>query len=771
MPDRHAYDKAMLMPQIRFMVPEADLRQGSVEMVTIQTQSGPLKRPWGSAGGFAVVYKFRVKNGHKAIRCFQSDIKPDMQLRYDLLSQFFQAHLADITAGFHYYAQGIAIDVTTQGVSQPMPYPMIVMDWIEGDNLNEYVNTLCMQSDTTALKHLADQWLLMLERMRHAQMAHGDLAGGNIMVRKDGRMVLVDYDGVYIPEFQNRGLEPLVAGQGDYQHPQMKQRPFNEHMDDFSGYVIYTALRALSLRPALWNTYAIRGDDNRLVEPNLLFSRQDFLNPDQSSLFQELQRLDSSDLNMLVRELKKACCTPITTLSLPPLTHRRLKKERQRLKALEQFHQAIKRGNIEQIVQYYSPLVDHELLSDEKALLVLLQKFLTALKEENDTAIIQTSTALKETPYQEQIVFTVQQRERISLAQRRRTAAQRLRAALASKNIERIVSAYDILLENNPLVKAAEMECLHLARSFRVAYLRGSSDADIKKAWEGIQQSSHTAAFHFTADERQRAELAVQRQEALFQFRVAWQHQHSARKLLAAYNPLIESTEMLPEERERIAAAQRFLAMYDALLSAFAANNGNGDDQKIFTSYDEDVASLFTDLTPEQNKRIQLALKRTTLIYTLNHHMYRECVRLAQEIEAEHQTPVLHTAQQDAIRQARQKFLAQFQIHNIQAASLPDSHIAISWQWPLDTLIQHATIVWRKDRWPQQPEEAGTNTQHISRQHYERQGSFQFKAGSYTTVYVQVYFAIPEYTASRQKTCWLYSPDNEPLSRTRIKRT
>src|SRR5438132_952520 len=99
------------------------------------------------------------------------------------------------------------------------------------------------------------------------------------MVRTDGRLVLVDYDGVYIPDFA--GLLPAVAGQPDYQHPQMNQRPFNERTDAFSALVIYTALLALQAQPLLWDKYTHRDAQGELLDTTLLFEQEDFLDPDR----------------------------------------------------------------------------------------------------------------------------------------------------------------------------------------------------------------------------------------------------------------------------------------------------------------------------------------------------------------------------------------------------------------------------------------------------------------------------------------------------------
>ena len=237
------------------------MKQGQVEKVTVQTKAGPIVRPWGIEGGFAVVYKFRTKSGQlRALRCFRVPMKPDTQFRYERIGPYFHAHTRDITANFKYHDTGIV--VKEQG-KQNQTYPVIEMDWIDGMTLLEKVDELCKIRDRAALKNLGEEWLSILKTMKHAHIAHGDLAGLNVMVRADGRLVLVDYDGVYIPDFA--GLPQVVLGQVDYQHPQMNQRQFNERMDDFSALVIYTALLALEVQPELWNKYIKRNPQGKLL--------------------------------------------------------------------------------------------------------------------------------------------------------------------------------------------------------------------------------------------------------------------------------------------------------------------------------------------------------------------------------------------------------------------------------------------------------------------------------------------------------------------------
>jgi hypothetical protein len=73
-------------------------------------------------------------------------------------------------------------------------------------------------------------------------IAHGDLKHDNIIVNDNLDLVMVDYDGIYIPTF--KGLESSELGTSSFQHPLRKNTDFNERIDDFSILTIYTSLVA-----------------------------------------------------------------------------------------------------------------------------------------------------------------------------------------------------------------------------------------------------------------------------------------------------------------------------------------------------------------------------------------------------------------------------------------------------------------------------------------------------------------------------------------------
>jgi len=95
MPSRAELDEAILAPARLRLVPK-DLHDGSVETIAL----GGVGTPWGLGGQFAVVYKFRLPSGqYKAIRCFYTDVGPEMQQRYQRLNDLLPNHASRRVVG------------------------------------------------------------------------------------------------------------------------------------------------------------------------------------------------------------------------------------------------------------------------------------------------------------------------------------------------------------------------------------------------------------------------------------------------------------------------------------------------------------------------------------------------------------------------------------------------------------------------------------------------------------------------------------------------
>ena len=131
-----------------------------------------------------------------------------------------------------------------------------------------------------------------LDRMQNLGIGHGDLAGDNIIVTNSGGVKLVDYDGMYIPNF--KGEKSAEMGHADFQHPGRSVDTFSNKLDNFSALVIHLSLSAISENPNLWEKYN-GGDPDCLI-----LRKKDFLNLDISPVYKELTAMKN-------KKIKKLC--------------------------------------------------------------------------------------------------------------------------------------------------------------------------------------------------------------------------------------------------------------------------------------------------------------------------------------------------------------------------------------------------------------------------------------------------------------------------------
>lgn len=611
MPERADYDNAILLPRTRLRVPDPELVGGMVEKVAIRTAVGTMEKPWGIEGGFAVVYKFRTQQGRTlALRCFRAAMRPDIQQRYELIGPFFTSHLARVTAHFRYHEQGIMVKETIQGQVQAKVYPLIEMEWVDGETLLERVDALCRKQDRAGLENLVGQWQDLVRQLRAAGISHGDLCGTNVMVRTDGTLVLVDYDGVYLPEFAQLGLRQIVLGQADYQHRDVpeRERPFNEYTDDFSALVIYTALLALSCKPELWTAYTQRTPQGNLKNTNLLFRSRDFAEAAHSSLFRDLERIQLASLQTALTRLQEACQLPVEDVRFPLVLLDPDYERRQH--ALQRFHIALASTSVSQIVAGYdAALLDtcQEISPDKRQLLELARAFETALHDEDEKALVNAAEAIEHFPYGAQMHFSRQERQRVELARRRLMALTRLRVALTQKRPQALVAAYDDVLAEDRRMTETERALVRLAKQYvRAVYL--DSDQAINQALAEIERLAPDA-FLFTAQERARIRQAERQQAMLERFQQALQSKQAG-AIAASYVPQLDQNKNVTAEERKIARlAQRFVQALtqekdQVLLQASEA----------ILNFSQREAFLFT---PAEQERIELATRRAQALVRL----------------------------------------------------------------------------------------------------------------------------------------------------------
>ena len=176
-------------------------------------------------------------------------------------------------------------------------YPLVTMEWVEGETLYTYVRTQCLHGHGKAIVRLADHWIELVRELAALQIAHGDLQHGNVMVANTGRMKLVDYDCMCVPLLEGR--KNLEVGVDPYQHPSRDENTLlDRNLDNFSALFILVALKALAAAPDLWNQYV-----EQTGYEKLLLRREDLHEPAKSPLMQAILRSPDNSVRRLSKTL------------------------------------------------------------------------------------------------------------------------------------------------------------------------------------------------------------------------------------------------------------------------------------------------------------------------------------------------------------------------------------------------------------------------------------------------------------------------------------
>ncbi|HEV7890509.1 MAG TPA: Ada metal-binding domain-containing protein [Pyrinomonadaceae bacterium] len=230
-----------------------------------------LGMPLVTSGQFAYVFKLNPppsSDDSLAVRCFRGYLG-DRAERYSALDAHLNLHRIGALPRFRYLPKGILV--------VGRRYPVLVMEWVEGPTLDVYLDEAVGRRE--ALMHLADDWLKLVAALSEAEVAHGDLQHGNIIV-EHGQLRLVDLDGMYVPALE--GFRASEVGHQHYQHPARDITHFSRDTDNFSALVVYLSLISLAERPELWREHH---------DENLLFTRADFVNPEASALFEKIEAI------------------------------------------------------------------------------------------------------------------------------------------------------------------------------------------------------------------------------------------------------------------------------------------------------------------------------------------------------------------------------------------------------------------------------------------------------------------------------------------------
>ena len=239
-----------------------------------------------SSGNFAVIFKMRDERDGKlyAVKCFTKDQERRNE-SYRRIADELESVVAPYVLPLRYLEDELFVDSPQYECEE---FPVVLMDWVEGETLSSYIERNI--SDRYALEMLSYRFNRMAAWLLTQPFAHGDLKPDNILVREDGSLVLVDYDGMFVPTM--KGELAREAGSPDYRHPERTDRDFNGGIDDFSIAVIALSLKAIALKPELRKIS---------VADTLLFTECDFRDPSASATLKEILILNADkELSVLL---------------------------------------------------------------------------------------------------------------------------------------------------------------------------------------------------------------------------------------------------------------------------------------------------------------------------------------------------------------------------------------------------------------------------------------------------------------------------------------
>ena len=238
-----------------------------------------------TSGNFAVVFKMKDEREGKlyAVKCFTKEQEGRAEAYREITKELKEVS-SPYLVSIQYLDEELFVDTDQTTETE---FPVLLMDWVEGKTLDKYLRENL--DDKYALEMLAYRFSQLAQWLIPQPFAHGDLKPDNILVREDGTLVLVDYDGMYVPVM--KGQKARELGSPDFRHPLRTENDFDEHIDEFSLMSILLSLKAISIRPQLLEEY---GSTDRL-----LLSERDYSDISSSKILKLLFPASDSELNVI----------------------------------------------------------------------------------------------------------------------------------------------------------------------------------------------------------------------------------------------------------------------------------------------------------------------------------------------------------------------------------------------------------------------------------------------------------------------------------------
>ncbi len=227
-----------------------------------------------TSGNFAVVFKMKDERSGKfyAVKCFTKEQEGRSE-SYKLIADELEFASSNYLTPIRFLEKELFVDTdqTTE-----TDFPVLLMDWVDGIPMDTYIQKNI--NNQYALELLAYRFSKLATWLLAQPFAHGDLKPDNILLKGNGSIVLVDYDGMYVPAM--KGQKARELGSPNYRHPQRTIDEFDRHIDDFPLATICLSLKAIALKPDLFN--------KSIGECGLLLNEFDYRDLKASKTLQQL---------------------------------------------------------------------------------------------------------------------------------------------------------------------------------------------------------------------------------------------------------------------------------------------------------------------------------------------------------------------------------------------------------------------------------------------------------------------------------------------------
>jgi hypothetical protein len=280
---------------VTFFVKPGEVFQGGSTFVSLPDNGTEVLKPYIGADGKAVkhfgknsvVYKVRSGKELFALKVYTVQLHN----RWNYLNKvhsFIQTTGAERIVHFEIYDK--KPDFSSYNIQLPAQTHLL-MPWIEGETLSAKIKRYCSENNIDGLKRLTESFIDISLWLLQSPFVHGDLSPDNIIVTDEGKLVLIDHDNIQFSDLT------FTLGQSawswGYQHIRRNPNIIDLFADHFPVLVLSLSLRALQNNPGLYAKY---NSSN-----GLLFTIEDFKKPGDSDLYREIERINDTYLQNLLK--------------------------------------------------------------------------------------------------------------------------------------------------------------------------------------------------------------------------------------------------------------------------------------------------------------------------------------------------------------------------------------------------------------------------------------------------------------------------------------